>query len=464
MLSQHDLEVVVELGVFINNSDGGFLIVESNNATKDHELLVALKKKIRNKGVTVDFTKYKKPTLFFNIIKRRLVQESSEVIFVTNLYTITANTDNAISLARDLNYNRDIYYNSGKMIIFFFPVFFVDIIIRHARDFYDYVSSSYNIAETNMEIAVDARDFADERQLKNRIAFLESIVKTKKFITNQDKLDKLAELGKAYLELFDPRSAKRVFNKGLLIATRLGNRNGQAFFMNKLGFTLSYMDKNKQALNYLESALDIFRATENTSGVAGILNNLSNIYKNKGKLEKALDYSNKSVEMFEASSDYDNQILAIVNRARILRSMNDLQESLATLTKALELMVQFNSFNEIAKVWTMIAQINAMLGDFESALTYFGKSIYYLNEKNDKEGLAHNFNNISIVHRQRGEYEKAKEYALQALGIVREIQNKRGEIATLRNLVKLYRSLGDDKSSQRYTEELYELEVALGRK
>jgi tetratricopeptide (TPR) repeat protein len=464
MLSQHDLDFAIEIEAFINNSDGGFLIVESNNAIKDQELLIALKKRLKNKGLTVDFAKDKKPSLFFNRVKRRLANESSHVIFVTNLYSMTANTENAISLARDLNYNRDIYYNSNKIIIFFFPVFFVDIIIRHARDFFDYVSSSYNIAETNIDITVDSSDFADERQLKNRIAFLEGIVRTRKFITNQDKLDKIAELGNSYLELFDTKSAKRVFSKGLLIATNLGNRNGQAFFLNRLGFTLSRMDKHKQALTSLETALKIFKEMENLSGVAGILNNLSNVYKNKNDLLKALNYSNESCQLFEELADYDNQILVMMNKANILMSMNDLKTALDTLKAALELMVKANNFGSIGKAFTSIARTNIMLGDLESALAYYGKAVYHFTEKNDKEGLAHSYNNISAIHKQRGEYEKAKEYALQALQIVREIQNKRGEIATLRNLIKLFQSLGDNRRSEIYTDELYKLENALGRK
>lgn len=463
MLSEHDNSLASELNAFILHSNGGFFIVESNDATKEREFLSLVKKNARVRSATVDFSKERKPSLFFTRIKQKISQSPNvKVIYICNLYRITANKNNAIKLAQDLNYNRDLYYNTDKIFIFFLPVFFVDIILTHARDFYDYVSSSVNISEgSTLYDLADVSDFADVHQAHNRICFLRNYNHKNRKLTLKEKYEYLNELGSLYLDIYEVNSAISTYKKGIKLAISNNSVADQANFQDRLGYALTVAGKQRASFNAMQKALILYTEINDEINIGRTYNNIAKYYQKKGDVKTAIELLDKSIKIHRSHNNSKGTEIALINLARVLTSDKKYVEALNVTNEILESLKVSGNTSILIKVIQLVGKIQFITGDFKNARFTFEQAIHLAKESNDKNDLAAIFFNISRLHEHLGEYARAKQYLLESLELSQELKNKRAEVLVLRQLSQLLHKTGDLNNSVSFLEKLCILDEEL---
>lgn len=461
MISPAEIDTLKEAVVYIKNAGTGFMIIETNSSFKEREALGLLISNLKDQPkLVIDFKKEKTPALFFSRIKRRInSNKTAKVIYITNLYLMTANRNNAIQLARDLNFNRDLYYNSNKIFVFFFPVFFVDLIVRYARDFYDYVSATYKMTNTFDDNAlIYNTDFADELHTRNRATFLEEIVKKRKIIGKNEKLNNLVELGLCYAKLNEIINALKAFRRGYKLALLLSNELIQAKLLLNIGNAYYAIAKKRVSFRYYRNALSLFEKLDDSIGVSKTLIRLTYFYVDNNNLDEALDCLQKVTKIAATISDP-------VSVVHVMLNLGDVNAKIANYDKALEIynnllgsFTDRNDYNAIININTRIARIYFQLNRLEESIHLLEKCISGCINRSDDAKLAILYNNISQIHRHRGEYERARYYLSESLSIIRKTRDRRGEAIALRNMANLLYSLDDLESSITYATMLCELD------
>jgi len=461
MISPAEIEILKEAVVYIKNAGTGFIIIETNSSLKEREALALLNSNLKMQSkLVIDFKKEKTPNLFFSRIKRRInINKTAKIIYITNLYLMTANRTNAIQLARDLNFNRDLYYNSNKVFVFFFPVFFVDLIVRYARDFYDYVSATYKMANSFDDNAlIYNTDFADELHTRNRATFLEEIVKKRKIIGINEKLNNLVELGLCYYKLNETINALKVFRRGYKYALLISNELIQAKLLLNIGNAYYAIAKKKLSSRYYRNALSLFEKLDDSTGVSKSLIRLTYYYVDNNNFDDALDCLQKVTKIAATISDPDSIVHVMLNLGDVYAKIKNYDKALEIYDNLLVKFTDKNDYKTIININMRIAQIYFHLNRLEESIHLLEKCISGCINRSDDANLAILYNNISQIHRHRGEYERAKYYLSESLSIIRKTRDRRGEAIALRNMANLLYSLDDLDSSITYAKMLCELD------
>ena len=81
------------------------------------------------------------------------------------------------------------------------------------------------------------------------------------------------------------------------VAQSVSDRKAEADRLVEQGIKQYRASQLKQALQFWEQSLAIYREIGNREGIAGSLNNLGNAYDNLGDYRKAIDYHQQSLEI-----------------------------------------------------------------------------------------------------------------------------------------------------------------------
>ena len=150
---------------------------------------------------------------------RKCVEENPdfEVVLVQNLHTLSEQYGGDVELGKDINFSREAYADLKKIFLFFWPTYFVDILMQNAPDFWDFVPVKFKFLSESAGIfqSVDPdREMADERYLRNRAAFLEKILQDGN-LPEKERLEKLVDIAHIYEKLYAYDNALVKYNEGL---------------------------------------------------------------------------------------------------------------------------------------------------------------------------------------------------------------------------------------------------------
>ncbi|MCI5179824.1 MAG: tetratricopeptide repeat protein, partial [Candidatus Electrothrix sp. AW3_4] len=189
----------------------------------------------------------------------------------------------------------------------------------------------------------------------------------------------------------------------LVAAQHAGDRKGEQWSLNSLGYICWKRGELEQALVWYNQSLPICRELGDLQGKGIILNNMALIYNQQSKYKLALDQYQQSLS--------------------IKREIGDRKGEGTTL----------NNIGELYRVQ----------GDYEQALQYYKQSLPIHKEVGNKLLEGATLNNIATIYTTQYKRTKAVEYHKQALIIHCELGDRVGEVGVHWNIALAYEDLGD---------------------
>lgn len=269
---------------------------------------------------------------------------------------------------------------------------------------------------------------------------------------------KLTELNEQAKELMQdtPDEAIKILKLVLDKTTDAENENIRAEALKLMGTTQYYKQNYRQAQEYYEQSLKIYRELDDKEGIGAILNNSGLLYEIQGDPAKALKRYNEASDIFSQLEDSrDKLAISISNIGNTYYTLGRFDKALDYLSQALKISEDMSDSAGMAPSYNNIGNIYLSLNEFNSAIQYYFKAEKIHKKFNDKRKLSTVYNNIGEAYLGLGKIEEAIKYNQRSLEIASKNKDIEGVISSLINISDIY------IKNKEYNEALVKLNEAL---
>ncbi|MBI5695874.1 MAG: tetratricopeptide repeat protein [Nitrospirae bacterium] len=341
-----DDKTLDKLLLYLEDADTGFSTVEVNEPRRQAEIVEFIKTNLTSKKtITVDLNGLSSDTTHIAEVRRRANDApDADVILVLNMHTLAGSGEkDQVGFVRGLNFSRELYSGIDRLIVFFFPSYFVDLVLKHAGDFYDFSPVNFkflSVEKSAFEWMEPGRDTEDEVSLRNRAAFLETVLDSYS-LSDRERADKLYELAGLYKKLYMFDAAREKFGVCLELVRKLWDKKVESQVLNDVGALCLELGEYVAALGYFEESLHLAESEYGPEHpeVAVRLNNLAQLLKATNRLAEAEPLMRRALNIDEDSFGKNHPKVAIRynNLAQLLQDTNRFVEAEPLMRKALEI-------------------------------------------------------------------------------------------------------------------------------
>ncbi len=242
-------ETLERLMLYLESQDSGFVIVEVNENQLQKQAANYVADRLRS--IVVDFKESPHIVNPYQEIKKRIEKYNiAKICLILNMHTLKNTQASLEKLVRDLNFAREAYSGLEKILVFFFPVFFTDMVIRLAKDFFDFVPVVFRLEPESSQmpeykIEKEQKEILDENFVKNRIAFLENYINETN-LSKKELTKKYNDIAKCYEQLSKYDKALDYYKQALEISKEIGDKAGLCATLFNLGHIYYYQQGDKE--------------------------------------------------------------------------------------------------------------------------------------------------------------------------------------------------------------------------
>lgn len=260
----------------------------------------------------------------------------------------------------------------------------------------------------------------------------------------------LNELGFVNSGLGDPKKALESYGQALLLWIAVGDRLNEANTLNNIGIVYWKLSELQKALEYYDRALPLLRDVGNRKGEAITLNNIGLIYHGLGELQKALEYFGRSLPERRAVGDRQGEAATLTNIGEVHRRLGELQKAIEYYEQALPLWRIASNRRGEGLTLTNIGVVYVELGEPQKALEYYGQSLPLRRAVGDRQGEAQTLHNLGKAYGSVGERQKALDYLNEALALFQAVSDRSGEAYALSSIGEACASSGEHQKALDY--------------
>lgn len=234
------------------------------------------------------------------------------------------------------------------------------------------------------------------------------------------------------------------------------NKDMRAKALKTMG-NIHYFKQNlRQANEYYEQALTLFRELNDTDGIAAILNNTGLIYERQGDFSKALNrYQEASVLMSKSEESKNSLSIVLSNIGNIYYTLGRFDLALNFLSQALKNSESLNDTSEMAPIYNNIGNIYLSLKEYKTAIDYYRKAEKIHVMFDHKRELSIVYNNIGESYLNLNDINNALKYNKLSLEIANNTKDNEGVISSYVNIGRIYTKIDEyDQALSNYKEAL----------
>lgn len=253
--------------------------------------------------------------------------------------------------------------------------------------------------------------------------------------------NKLSELNAQAKELMQdsPDEAIKILKLVLDKTADAENEDIRAEALKLMGTTQYYKQNYRQAQEYYEQALQIYRELDDKEGIGAILNNSGLLYEIQGDQAKALKrYNEASVIFSQLENSRDKLAISISNIGNTYYTLGRFDKALDYLSQALKISEDMSDSLGMAPSYNNIGNIYLSLNEFNSAIQYYFKAEKIHKKYDDKRKLSTVYNNIGEAYLGLGKIDEAVKYNQLSLEIAKKNMDNEGVVSSLINISDIY--------------------------
>jgi signal transduction histidine kinase len=236
-------------------------------------------------------------------------------------------------------------------------------------------------------------------------------------------------IGNYHKNTGDYNNSLKYLIKGLFIAEHLNDslKIGKAYsFLGQL-----YLEKEdvKQAKDYLNKAVAIFKNNKNNPSYLISIHTLANIYGMNGDFSKALDLDNEGLKICDNIDSNDLRATFIDNKANCYMYSNRLDSAKYYFNECLRIDLLNKNGRQISDSYSNLAQLAIFEKDASDVLSYANKSIEIAEKANYKPGIVKNYQLLIDFYKSQNNFVKALEMADKYQEVNENLINDKKETA-----------------------------------
>ena len=224
-----------------------------------------------------------------------------------------------------------------------------------------------------------------------------------KIFSNLDKNDQAIECYQKAIEIAD------FIKDDMAKATSLGS------------LATIYEDKGEysKAYEFYKIILDIYKEHDNQPGLEYIYHNLSILYYRQEKYNLAFKYSQKALEISEELGDFRKKAHILIDQGNILLKYKKFREAFKKYVEASNIAEKLSMWKVLVVSFTSIGLVFHYLGDLYKAIENYKKAIDIQKERGFKSDMSSTYLNLGGIFEKIKDFNNALIYYNKALKIVK---------------------------------------------
>ena len=238
-----------------------------------------------------------------------------------------------------------------------------------------------------------------------------------------NNLDSLFSYGTKAIELAD--SNNFAIRKALILQ----------YYAKSLGFN----GENNRALQYLDSAIAIFREERSKSRIASCLNDVGIIHWYEEQYDSAIHYLKKSLSINIDIRNKYQLALNLINIGNIYAQKGDYVDAVSYYKVAQKIFDDLGDQEQLITCMVNIGNVHILINNYNEAEAYFNKVLEIAEKLGQKEDIALSYANLGMVQQEREKnYDSALSFYKEAYQIAEEIGDAYGKTSYISNLAEVY--------------------------
>lgn len=182
----------------------------------------------------------------------------------------------------------------------------------------------------------------------------------------------------------------------------------------------------KEALSYMNKALEIYTKAKDTLAIAHIHNNLGNIYERLGNIKQSEASSLYAIKLYQQLKDEGAAAKTMMNLGITYFRKEDYKKGVDYAFQSLKIREKLNNEEDLSYSYATIGTMYLYSNKLEESIEYNKKSLKIAEKTNNNFSLAIDRINIGKAYFGLNNYAEARKYALQSIPFSEKIGNKRG--------------------------------------
>ena len=260
----------------------------------------------------------------------------------------------------------------------------------------------------------------------------------------------LRSIGVAHLKLGNFKAAIKDFELCLEIAKEIGEKTREAFALEGLGLAHDYLGHFKAAMEFFELELQLAQDTGDKQLERISHCNLGNTCLHLGNFKQALVFHTKLLNIVKESGDRKGEEIAYGSLGNVYYKLGFLKEAIENHERQLEIVKERRDREEEAIVYCNLGNDYRSLGNLHKAKHYYERNLKIAKEIKAKFVEGGVYANLGIVYRHMKDFEKAIENHNRNLEMCKKVGDRPGEGRAYGNLGLAYTDLGDLEKALEY--------------
>ena len=230
-------------------------------------------------------------------------------------------------------------------------------------------------------------------------------------------------------------------------ALEKGIQNKIARATNIKGVIFRLKGREKEALEYYQKSLSIYKEINDLRGITIQNNNIATIFASSGDFQKAFDKYMINYNLFEEVQDTALQIVTMSNLYFECFRLNKPDSSFLFLNQAIELSKKHSKSYNLSNLYRFMSGRFRTINDSDSAILFLNKS-YEIDLKNSNlRGQAAYFKLFSEILYEQKKYKSSLKMVEKAIELTNKFNAGIGDASLLFYKYNLYKELGDTKNA-----------------
>jgi tetratricopeptide (TPR) repeat protein len=219
-------------------------------------------------------------------------------------------------------------------------------------------------------------------------------------------------------------SAEIYGEKALKLASDIHFEKGIADTYNSLGWIYYQYGDNDKAKDYLNTALNKFKAIGIESYYTAPLSNLATVYLDEKNYTQSVAYFKNALQYSQNASDEKRVAICLYNIGKVYNAEGDHMQARQYFAKARDMEIKLNDEVEVAADISTIANTYQFEDKYDSALIYYHQVLPVFLKHHDIYRLGNTYENMGIAFDNKKEYAQANENLLQAKNYYTQLNSK----------------------------------------
>ncbi|MEO6723865.1 MAG: tetratricopeptide repeat protein, partial [Blastocatellia bacterium] len=263
----------------------------------------------------------------------------------------------------------------------------------------------------------------------------------------------LGNLGNAYRDLGEVRTAIEFHEQALLISREIGDRRGEGADLCGLGNANRDLGDWLKAVDFYRQCLDVCRDIGDQRGESIALGNLGVAHRNMGELRTAIEYCEQHLAIAKKIGDRLGEGNALGNLGNAYVDLGEFGKAISLLEQDLAIRHEIGDHRGEGNALCSLGNAFADLGESREAIKFYERHRDIVREIGDRRGEGSALGNLGGAYKDLGEPLKAVEFHEQYLAIAREIEDRHGEGNALGNLGTAFADLGEPRKAVEFYEQ-----------